>query len=321
MNINHIIIVLGEPYSTFSEIIGRYFSNKNKLKKRKKITIIGNKKLFYNQLKKLNYRINLNEIKNLNQAKNSIINFINIEYKHNKIFGKISHLSSVYIEKSFEKSLEMIKNNNDCILINGPVSKKTFLKKKYLGITEYLSNKNRSTGEIMLIYNKNLSVSPLTTHIPLKHVTKNITKNKILNHVIKINNFYKKTLKKTARFAVLGLNPHCETIDNFSEDEKIILPSINELKKRKIKIKGPFSADTFFLKENFSKFNVVLGMYHDQVLTPMKTLYRFDAINLTLGLPFLRLSPDHGPNSSMLGKNMSDPSSFIYALKFINDLK
>ena len=173
----------------------------------------------------------------------------------------------------------------------------------------------------MLIYNKNLSVSPLTTHIPLKHVTKNITKNKILNHVIKINNFYKKTLKKTARFAVLGLNPHCETIDNFSEDEKIILPSINELKKRKIKIKGPFSADTFFLKENFSKFNVVLGMYHDQVLTPMKTLYRFDAINLTLGLPFLRLSPDHGPNSSMLGKNMSDPSSFIYALKFINDLK
>ena len=62
-------------------------------------------------------------------------------------------------------------------------------------------------------------------------------------------------------------------------------------------------------------------MYHDQVLTPMKTLYRFDAINLTLGLPFLRLSPDHGPNFSMLGKNMSDPSSFIYALKFINDLK
>ena len=62
-------------------------------------------------------------------------------------------------------------------------------------------------------------------------------------------------------------------------------------------------------------------MYHDQVLTPIKTLYKFEAINITLGLPFIRLSPDHGPNFSMLGKNKSDPSSFIYALKFINDLK
>ena len=321
MSIKHIIIVLGEPYSTFSEIIGNYLSKKNKLNKSKKITIIGNIELFYNQLKKLNYRINLNEIKDLGQARKSIINFINIEYKHKKIFGKISHLSSIYIEKSFEKSLEMIKKYDDCILINGPISKRSFLKKKYLGITEYLSKKTKSNGEIMLIYNKNLSVSPLTTHIPLKHVAKNINKKRILNHVIKINNFYKKTLKRTANFAVLGLNPHCESIDNFNEDEKIILPSINEIKKKKIKIKGPFPADTFFLKENFSKFNVVLGMYHDQVLTPIKTLYKFEAINITLGLPFIRLSPDHGPNFSMLGKNKSDPSSFIYALKFINDLK
>ncbi len=321
MSIKHIIIVLGEPYSTFSEIIGNYLSKKNNLNKSKKITIIGNKELFYNQLKKLNYRINLNDIKDLGQARKSIINFINIEYKHKKIFGKISSLSSIYIEKSFEKSLEMIKKYDGCTLINGPISKKSFLKKKYLGITEYLSKKTKSTGEIMLIYNKNLSVSPLTTHIPLKNVAKNINKKKILNHVIKINNFYKKTLKRNASFAVLGLNPHCESIDNFNEDEKIILPSINEIKKKKIKIKGPFPADTFFLKENFSKFNVVLGMYHDQVLTPIKTLYRFDAVNITLGLPFIRLSPDHGPNFSMLGKNKSDPSSFIYALKFINDLK
>ena len=75
------------------------------------------------------------------------------------------------------------------------------------------------------------------------------------------------------------------------------------------------------LKKNIEKFDVVIGMYHDQVLTPIKTLFKFKAINVTLGLPFIRISPDHGPNNAMLGKNISDPSSFFYAMEFINKLK
>ena len=85
-------------------------------------------------------------------------------------------------------------------------------------------------------------------------------------------------------------------------------------------ISGPFAADTFFMRKNLTKFNIVIGMYHDQVLTPIKTLYKFNAINLTLGLPFIRISPDHGPNADMLGKNKSDPSSFFYAMNFIENL-
>ena len=88
-----------------------------------------------------------------------------------------------------------------------------------------------------------------------------------------------------------------------------------------MKVEGPFSADTFFLKKNLSKYNVVLGMYHDQVLTPIKTLFNFEAINITIGLPFIRISPDHGPNTSMLGKNISDPASFFYAMKFAEKLR
>ena len=72
------------------------------------------------------------------------------------------------------------------------------------------------------------------------------------------------------------------------------------------------------MRENLKKYDVILGMYHDQVLTPVKTLFNFDAINITLGLPFIRLSPDHGPNSKMLGKNTSNPQSLIKALKFLN---
>ena len=84
------------------------------------------------------------------------------------------------------------------------------------------------------------------------------------------------------------------------------------------KISGPYPADTIFLKNNRKRFNVILGMYHDQVLTPIKTLFEYDAINITLGLPFTRISPDHGPNTSMVGKNLSDPKSLIESLKFLD---
>ena len=251
---------------------------------------------------------------------NDKINIINVEFKYKKIFSQISPKSSNYINVCFNVALNILNNNKDCILINGPISKKSFLKKKYLGITEFLSKKTKSKNEVMLIYNKELSVSPITTHIPIKYVAKNITKKKIINNILTINNFFRKTLKKKAKFAILGLNPHCETIDKFSEEEKVIKPSIKYLRKREIYINGPFSADTFFLRNNMRNYNVVIGLYHDQVLTPIKTLFNFNAINITLGLPFIRISPDHGPNTSMLGKNRSDASSLKYAMKFIKDI-
>jgi len=320
MSTKYILIILGEPFSTFSEILGKYFSKRTKSKK--VIILIGNKKLFNDQLKKLKYKLELNEINNLRNAKKNIINFFNISFKYNKAFSKISIKSKKYIESSFDTALDIIKKNEDkFILINGPVSKKAFLQKKYLGITEYLSRKTNTKNEVMLIYNEKLSVSPITTHIPLKYVAKQISKKKIVNNILKINNYYKEILKKKTSFAILGINPHCETIDRFSEEDKIIKPSINILKKKKINIEGPFAADTFFLKKNIKKYNVVVGMYHDQVLTPIKTIFNFNAINVTIGLPFIRISPDHGPNSIMLGKNKSDPSSFEYAMKFIEKLK
>ena len=86
-------------------------------------------------------------------------------------------------------------------------------------------------------------------------------------------------------------------------------------------MEGPFSADTIFIKEQLKKFDSVVGMYHDQVLTPIKAIYGFDAINITLGLPFLRISPDHGPNSKMIGKNKSDHKSLLLALNFLSKQK
>ena len=170
----------------------------------------------------------------------------------------------------------------------------------------------------MLIYNKKLSVCPLTTHLPIKKVHQKINKNIIKEKIKLIDIFFKKHLKKKAKIAVTGLNPHCESIDIFNEDEKIIKPAIKTLNKSNYKISGPFAADTIFLKNNRKKYNVIIGMYHDQVLTPIKTLFEYDAINITLGLPFFRISPDHGPNEKMMGKNKSNPLSLVSALTFLD---
>ena len=116
---------------------------------------------------------------------------------------------------------------------------------------------------------------------------------------------------------MVGLNPHCESVDKYNEDQKIIMPAIKML-KNKFNVLGPFPADTIFLKNNRKEFDVILGMYHDQVLTPLKTLFEYDAINITLGLPFIRISPDHGPNQKMLGKNKSNPLSLIRAISFLD---
>jgi len=170
----------------------------------------------------------------------------------------------------------------------------------------------------MIIYNKHLSVCPLTTHLPIKYVSKRINQLEIINKVKLINNFWKEKFNKNVKIAITGLNPHCESIDKFNEDRKIILPTVKKLKKLKYNIEGPLAADTIFLKNNRKKFDLVIGMYHDQVLTPIKTLFEYNAINITIGLPFIRVSPDHGPNESMLGKNKSNYLSLLNSIKFLD---
>ena len=245
---------------------------------------------------------------------------INVNFDNLKSpFSKITNKSNQYIKNCFDVALDLLKKDAQISLVNGPISKKSFLKNKFLGITEYLAKKVKKKDKVaMLIYNKKLSVSPITTHLPLKLVHRNLTKSKIINNVKLITEFYLKQFKKKPKIAITGLNPHCESNYKSSEEDKIIIPTIKKLNKTKYKVDGPFAADTIFMKRNSIKYDVIIGMYHDQVLTPAKTLFDFNAINITLGLPFIRISPDHGPNTSMLGKNISNPNSLIESLKFLN---
>ena len=315
-----IIIVGGEPYGIFFEI---FFKSKKKINLRRPVILIASKKLILLQMKKLGYNFKINTIDkskiNFNLLDKDKINLINVDFRFNKIFDKISSKSNSYINQSFEIALKILKEKKCAGLINGPVSKKDFLKGKYLGITEFLANKTNSEDSFaMLIYNKKISVSPITTHLPLKVVHKFISKKKIINNVKIIVKFYKKYFMKIPKIAVTGLNPHCESNFKSSEEKTSIKPAIKLLLRNGYDVKGPFAADTLFMKEHLKKYDLIIGMYHDQVLTPIKTLFGFQAINITLGLPFIRVSPDHGPNEAMQGKNLSDPKSLIEALKFLD---
>ena len=318
MKFKPILLVHGEPNSIFLEIFFKCLRYK---KFKSPLILICSQKILKFQMKKLNFKMDINLLNpsSLNKIRlnNNKINIIDINYNGKIVFQKISSRSNKYINDCFQTSLKILKSQVTNKLINGPISKNSFLNKKFLGITEYLAKKTNSNQNAMLIYNQKLSVCPITTHLPLKYVVKNINKKKIIEKINLIDSFYKKHKGFRPKIAVLGLNPHCESVDLFNEDEKILKPAIKWLSDKKFNIKGPYPADTAFLKKNRKNFDVIVGMYHDQVLTPIKTIFEYDAINITLGLPFMRISPDHGPNQKMVGQNKSNSLSLIRAIEFL----
>ena len=177
------------------------------------------------------------EIKILNPLKlnkyklnNKTINLIDIKYSQKKAFEKISKKSNKFIENCFNIAFKIIKKNKITKFINGPISKKSFLNKKFLGITEYISKYFKVKKSCMLIYNKDLSVCPITTHLPIKLNAKKIDKKTIINKISLITSFYKNKFNINPKIAILGLNPHCESVHDYNEDEKITKPVIKYLK-------------------------------------------------------------------------------------------
>ena len=235
--IKPITIIAGEPNSISSEIIFKSWKNRKKFNN-SPILVIGSFKLLNTQNKKLNFNINLKKIDkkliNKNIYKNSLLVY-DVDYNQKKPFEKITEKSNNYIFKCFEIALDLIKSKKIIGFINCPIAKETLFKKKHQGVTEYLARKAHiKDQEVMLIYNKNLSVSPITTHIQLKKVPNKISKKKILTKILIINNFYKKILKKKPFIGVLGLNPHSFSSSRKSEEKIAISPAIKEAKKKKL---------------------------------------------------------------------------------------
>ena len=319
-----IAIIAGEPNSISSEIIFKSW----KLRKKhtyKPLIVIGSFHLLNLQRKKLKYRIKLRKVRDsflVSKHNRHELMVYDVNYMQRLPFQKISNRSNKYIFNCFDIVINLLKNKRILGFINCPIAKEFLFKNKHRGITEFLSKKmGKYEKETMLIYNKKLSVSPLTTHIRLKDVSRKIKKSKILNNVNLIYNFFKRNFNKKPNIGILGLNPHNYSSMKKIDESKIILSAIRTIKKSKIKVMGPISPDTSFMLFKKYKLDVIIGMYHDQVLTPFKTLFKYDAINITLGLPCIRVTPDHGVAENIMGKKIANPKSLIECIKFFNHIK
>lgn len=313
-----ITIIAGEPNSINSEIIAKAWRKKGKINS---ILIIGNYLLLKKQILKIGLKIPLvkiNRFKEFKKEKKLYVLDVPLNFK--SMFNVSSLETKTYIYKCFNIAHDLAIKNKIKGFINASIDKRIF-NNQYPGVTEYISKKNKvKNKEVMMIYNKKLAVVPLTTHIELKKVTNKIDSNLISTKIKTLDKFYFRIFKKKPKIAVLGLNPHNSENNKNSIEYKIIKPTIVKLKKLKINIDGPYPADTAFNKKNLIHYDVLVGMYHDQVLAPFKALYGYDAINLTLGLKYLRLSPDHGTAQNIVAMNKANPQSLIQAIDFLNKI-
>ena len=318
---NKIIIVAGDPNSINSEIISKTWKKINpSLKKR--LFLIANFNLIKKQFKKIKSKTPIHMIKELNETSNTKkLKIIDMPLSFENPFNVSLLHSRKYIIKCLNLAHRLSQNKDVKGLINCPINKRLLNKSKTIGVTEFLASKSKinNGSEVMLIHNKKLSIVPLTTHIEIKNVSNKINVNFIIKKIKTLQKDFRKLFNKKPKIAILGLNPHNSELRESSVEVKTIIPAISKLKRKGFNINGPLSSDTFFIN-NYKKYDVVVGMYHDQVLTPFKALFHFDAINITLGLKYLRVSPDHGPAKDLINKNKANYLSLLKCVKFINSV-
>ena len=313
-----IIIVGGDPNSINSELIYKSWKKLDK-SLRNRIYIISNYSLLKAQFKKLKYKIKLKKIKDIHKKNlENELKIIDVNLRFKNPFKIPYKSSSNFILNSLNFGHKLALKKEIAGFINCAIDKKLLVKSK-IGVTEYLASKCKikNNSEVMLIKNDKLAVCPITTHINIREISGKIKKELIITKVKTIDNWYKKKLKKNPKIAILGLNPHNAEMRKDSEEKKIIIPAIKKLRRLGFNIKGPLVSDTIFIND-YKKFDVIIGMFHDQVLTPFKTLYKFNAINITLGLKYLRVSPDHGVAVDIIGKKRANYASLLNCIKFIN---
>ncbi len=232
--------------------------------------------------------------------------------------GQLTDEGGKYAILSLQTAVAALKQKQIDGLVTAPIHKKNIQSAdfNFPGHTPYLKNIFGLNDVVMMLCAGNFRVALVTEHVPVTEIGKHITKEKIVSKL----NIIQQSLQKDfgidkPRIAVLGLNPHAGdegVIGN--EEETIIKPAIKEAKNNNILAVGPYSADAFFARRSFDKFDAVLAMYHDQGLIPFKALAIGEGVNYTAGLPAVRTSPDHGVAFDIAGKDKADTSSFVTAV-------
>lgn len=285
------------------------------------IVCLADKKLIQDRAKVLNKKIKIDILNNLDSANQNKFGVIQIkEVSKCRITkpGKLYKSNAAYVLKNLDYGIEQsIKEGIG--LVTGPISKENIITidEKFSGHTEYIQKKTLSSDVLMLLGSKKLRVAIATTHVPLKKVPQLITKRLIINKAIILHNELITKFKiKSPRIKLLGLNPHAGEGGKIGTEERnILIPAVEELRKNNINISMPLSADTAFTKKILADTDAYLGMYHDQVLPVIKALSFGNTINITLGVPIIRTSVDHGVALDIAGSGKTNVSSFEEAIR------
>jgi len=285
------------------------------------IVCLADKKLIQDRAKVLNKKIKIDILNNLDSANQNKFGVIQIkEVSKCRITkpGKLYKSNAAYVLKNLDYGIEQsIKEGIG--LVTGPISKENIITidEKFSGHTEYIQKKTLSNDVLMLLGSKKLRVAIATTHVPLKKVPKLITKRLIINKAMILHNELITKFKiKSPRIKLLGLNPHAGEGGKIGTEERnILIPAVEELRKNNINISMPLSADTAFTKKILADTDAYLGMYHDQVLPVIKALSFGNTINITLGVPIIRTSVDHGVALDIAGSGKTNVSSFEEAIR------
>jgi len=282
--------------------------------------IYGSSKIASYYRKTLNITdVNLNLIKKAEFANSKRINIINCYENEVKIeIGKISDQAGELSYYAMEKAIEDLNHKYIDVLVTGPINKKNIQsdKFKFTGHTDYLASKYDTDDHIMMMVSENFRIGILTGHIPIKGVGEKISEDLVLKKIRVMHNSLKNDFNiRKPKLAILGLNPHAGD-DGLIGDEEItvIKPAVDKATKENILVFGPFAADGFFGSSNYSKFDGILAMYHDQGMIPFKAIAFDRGINFTAGLPIVRTSPAHGTAFDIAGKNIASEASLREAI-------
>ena len=317
-----ILISSGDPSSIAPEITIKALQSK-KIHENIFPIIVTDPKLIYNYSEIIDDNWKVNEIhdqENYTDYKTNSFNVIPIKTNKTVKLGEPSIENCSFIKKSITKCIELENTTSASAIVTNPINKNIMYKSgfKYRGHTEFLASFSKNNIQpVMMLVGKNLKTIPLTIHVPLSQVSSLISEELIITTVkitAKYLSFYFGI--KKPKIILTGLNPHSgENGDIGFEEQKIIIPAIQKIQKNNnFLIKGPFAADTAFSYEARQNYDVAICMYHDQALIPIKTLDFYNGVNVTLGLDFIRTSPDHGTGFDIAGKNIANPESLISAI-------
>jgi 4-hydroxythreonine-4-phosphate dehydrogenase len=264
----------------------------------------------------------VNHIEDIKPQKANLLNIWSDEVIIN--MGQATENSAKYAFRSLEAAVKDLAGGKTDALVTAPINKKLLQSDrfKFPGHTEYLANLSNVDEALMMMVSDNLRVGLVTAHIPLSQVSSTLTKEKILNKIKMMHSSLQRDFGiAKPKIAVLGLNPHAGEEGLLGKEEKnIIEPAITQAFNAGIVAIGPYPADGLFGSGNFKNFDGILAMYHDQGLTPFKTLAFDNGVNYTAGLPIVRTSPDHGTGYDIAGKGIANESSFRNAVFLARDI-